>query len=314
MAQQLIMFCMVATPFKDDFTIDEEGLRGHLRRLVAARNGVYLAGGGAGEGHVLTSKEFRRVCEIGVEECKGKVPTYTNPREARSASAMYEYAREAVAAGVDVVQLYQLEGGHGMQPTLAEQEAYWSELLDQIKHPVAISVHAYAGFRPKPGYLRDLHRRYPQIVAINVMGGPPAYLLEVRDEMPASVACYTGINMLAQGLALGAAGALEAESNIIPNICQSLLDAWQARDIEKLTRSAQTVQRFSSIVNQWAPSTARWVKMAMRVLDLPGGGGPLRRPYLMPGPEDQKRMADAFEKMGLRQLEGLPLVKAAAGH
>lgn len=306
------MFCMVATPFKDDYSLDEDGLRAHLRRLVAARNGVYLAGGGAGEGHVLTAKEYRRICEIGVEECKGKVPTYTNPRESRSAAAMYEYAREAVAAGVDVVQLYQLEGGHGMSPTQAEQDAYWSELLDAIRHPVAISVHAYAGFRPRPGYLRELHQRYPQIVAINVMGGPPAYLMEVRDEMPAAVACYTGINMLVQGLALGAAGALEAESNVIPNLCQSLLDHWQTRDLEKLTRSAQVIQRFSTVVNLWAPSTARWVKMAMRVLDLPGGRGPLRKPYLMPGEEDQKRMADAFKQLDLRRLEGLPAATATA--
>jgi 4-hydroxy-tetrahydrodipicolinate synthase len=305
MPQDLVMFCMVASPFQADGSLDEDALRAHLRRLVAARNGVYLAGGGAGEGHVLTPAEFRRICEIGVEECKGKVPTYTNPRESRTAEAMYQYAREAVAAGVDAVQLYQLEGGHGMKPTQEEQDAYWQDLLDAIKHPVAISVHAYAGFQPRTGYLRELHRRYPQIVAINVMGGPPSYLVEVRDEMPAEVACYVGIGTVVQGLALGAQGALEAESNVIPNLCQSILDHWQDRDLERLTQSAQNVQRFANIVNQWAPSTARWVKMAMRVLDLPGGKGPLRKPYLMPGPEDQKRMLDAFEAMGLRELEGL---------
>ena len=306
MAQDLTMFCMVATPFKDDLSIDEEGLRAHIRRLVAARNGLYLAGGGAGEGHQLTPAEFRRICEIGVEEAKGKVPTYTNPRESRSAAAMYEYASEAVKAGVDAVQIYQLEGGHGMIPNQVEQEAYWSELLDAIHHPVAISVHAYSGFRPRPGYLRELHRRYPNIIAINVMGGPLSYLMEVRDEMPASVACYTGIATVVQGMALGAAGALEAESNIIPNVCQSILDAWKARDTDGLMRSAQAVQRFTTIVNEWAPSTARWVKLAMRVLDLPGGRGPLRKPYVMPGSDDEKKMAAAFKGLGLRELEGLP--------
>ena len=78
------MFCMSATPFKEDGSLDEEGLRVHLRRLVAAGNGVYLGSGGAGEGHVLTVPELRRIYDIGVEECKGKVPTYANPREPRS--------------------------------------------------------------------------------------------------------------------------------------------------------------------------------------------------------------------------------------
>jgi dihydrodipicolinate synthase/N-acetylneuraminate lyase len=143
------------------------------------------------------------------------------------------------------------------------------------------------------------------------MGGPASYLVEVRDELPASVACYVGIATVVQGLALGAAGALEAESNIIPNLCQSLLDHWKSGDLESLSRSAQNVQRFTNIVNQWAPSTARWVKMAMRVLDLPGGQGPLRKPYLMPGPEELAKMGRQFEAMGVRELEGLPAPAAA---
>jgi 4-hydroxy-tetrahydrodipicolinate synthase len=306
MPEKLIMFCTSATPFNEDGTLDEEGLRAHLRRLVDAGNGVYLGGGGAGEGHALSIEEFRRVCEIGVEECKGKVPTYSNPREAYNAEVMYTYASAAVSAGIEVVQLYQLVGGHGMIPTQLEQEAYWNDLLDAIATPVAISVHGYAGFRPRPGYLRDLHRRYPQIVAVNVMALPPSYLAEVIDEMPASVACYTGITYDIQGLALGAAGALEAESNIIPNLCQSLHDHWLSGDLASLSKSAQFVQRVQNIVNQWAPSTARWVKMAMRVLDLPGGQGPLRKPYIMPPAEELKKMADAFEAIGLRELEGLP--------
>ena len=40
-----IMFCMAATPFTEDGSLDEAGLRAHLRRLVAAGNGIYLGSG-----------------------------------------------------------------------------------------------------------------------------------------------------------------------------------------------------------------------------------------------------------------------------
>ena len=50
------------------------GIRRHLRRMAAAGVGVYLGGGGSGEGYVLAPEEARRLLAIGVEELKGKVP------------------------------------------------------------------------------------------------------------------------------------------------------------------------------------------------------------------------------------------------
>src|ERR1700682_4135083 len=104
--RDLTMFTMALTPFADDGSLDEPAMRQHLQRLVDARNGIYLLSGGAGEGHVLTPVEARRVCELGVEIGQGKVPVYANPRESRTALDVLVYAREAAAAGVDVIQFY----------------------------------------------------------------------------------------------------------------------------------------------------------------------------------------------------------------
>lgn len=301
--QPLTMFCMSATIFNEDGTLDDDGLRKHLQRLVDARNGIYLGSGGAGEGHVLTPKELRQVYDVGVDVAKGKVPLYANPRESRSAAAMYEVAKEAVAAGVDVVQLYQLDGGHGMIPTQREQEAYWKELLDKISHPVAISIHLYAGYMATPAFLKELCGRYEQICAINVMGPGNGYFIQLRDLLPELVKLYTGVAQLVEVATLGAAGALLAENNIIPNICQEIADGYEAGDLAKVSVATKNVQRFSNVVSQWAPSTARWVKMAMKVLDL--GPSTLRPPYLMPTEEEQQRMSASFDALNIRALEGL---------
>jgi 4-hydroxy-tetrahydrodipicolinate synthase len=301
------MFCMAATPFAEDGSLDEEGLRQHLRRIVDGGNGIYLGSGGAGEGHVLTPAELRRIYEIGVEVGRGRVPVYANPRESRSAAAMYEVAREAVAAGVDAVQLYQVDAGHGMIPTVLEQEAYFRELLGEIDHPIAISFHIYAGYTAPIPLVAALCRDHPQIVAINVMGPPNSFFMELRDAVPESVRMYTGIVNLLQGLALGASGALLAENNIIPRLCRSLADAWLAADLDTASDGARTVQRFGNVVNRWAPSTARWVKMAMKVLDLPAGNGVLRRPYMLPPESEQREMLHALDALRIRELEGLPV-------
>jgi 4-hydroxy-tetrahydrodipicolinate synthase len=301
---------MSATPFQSDGSLDEEGLRSHIRRLVAARQGVYLGSGGAGEGHTLTVAELRRVYDIGVAEAKGKVPVCANPRESRSAAAMFEVAHQAIEAGVDLVQIYQLDAGHGMIPTQREQEAYFGELLSALNHPIAISIHALAGYRATSAFLADLCGRYQQIVAVNVMHPSNAYFVELRDALPPRVKLYTMVTNLVQVLSLGAAGALLAESNILPNICQDLADAYEKGDMSRLSTTMMTIQRFDNIVDRWMPSTARWVKMAMKVLGL--GNGVLRLPYLLPPDEDLRRMADAFAALRIAELEGLSGARRAS--
>jgi 4-hydroxy-tetrahydrodipicolinate synthase len=294
---------MMATPFQEDGSLDEVAVRTNVERLADARQGVYLGSGGAGEGHVLSRQELRRLYDIGVQAAKGRVTVCANPRESRTAADMYAVAKEAVAAGVDMVQLYQLDGGHGMIPTQLEQAQYFNELLPELNHPVAISIHALAGYRPTVKFVQDLCSRYPQIEAINLMHASTSNFVELRDALPERIRIYTIVTNMIQILALGADGVLMAENNIIPNICQRTLEAYEAGDIAALSEGMLTIQRFDNIVNRWMPSTARWVKMAMKVLGL--GNGVLRLPYLLPPQEELDKMAAGFEALKIRQLEGM---------
>ncbi len=305
-SDQRTMFCMVATPFTDDDQLDEPAFRAHLRRMVDANNGVYLGSGGAGEGHALTPGELKRVYEIGVEECKGKVPTYANPREARTSAGMYEVARLAVDANVDSVQFYPMDGGHGMRPTYAEQEAYYRDLLDAIDHPVSISVHPAVGYTTPIPLLKRLCDDYSQVHAINVLVQDMGYFVELKDSLRSGVSLYTGIANVLLSMPLGSRGCLEAESNIAPRLCRPLIDHYQAGDMDKVGEAMTNVVRLGNIVKRWAPSTARWVKMALKVLDLPGGNGKLRKPYRLPPDAELREMSSAFDSMGLKQIEGLP--------
>ena len=307
--RELTMFTMSVTPFHPDGSVDEGELKVHLQRLIDGNNGIYVLSGGTGEGHVLTPKEARQICEVAVQTAKGKVPVYANPRESRSAADVLVYAKEAVAANIDVVQIYQLDGGHGMKPNLPEQEAYWHAVLNAIDHPLAISIHPGAGYAAPPELLARLAEQYPQITAINVVGIPLSYVTEVREAVPQRIKLYAHISNIAQALALGCAGALQAEGNIIPKTCRGILDAYLAGDMETLAEKAQVVQKFANIVNQWSPSTARWLKMSMKVLGM--GNGVLRPPYLLPNEAEQQRMAAAFQKLKVREVEGME--RALAG-
>jgi dihydrodipicolinate synthase/N-acetylneuraminate lyase len=301
----LMIMCMSLTPFQEDGSLDEEQLRIHLRRLVAARNAICLGSSGSGEGTALTVKELRRVYEIGVEEAKGKVPVWANPREAYSAAEMYEVAKEAVAAGVDAVSLYQLKGGHGMIPNEREQQAYFEDLLDVIDCPVAIEITTSQGYYATVPFVTQLCKRYEQICAIAVMGTPHNYFVALRDVLPDSIALHTSPLDFVHRLALGARAVWMPWNNVIPNIAQSIADGFAAGDLPKVCKATLTYQRFSRIMDPWYPKTPRGLKMAMKVLGL--GNGVLRRPYLLPPEEDLRIMERAFGELHIRELEGLTI-------
>lgn len=303
-ADKPLVFCMASTPFTADDRVDEPGFRAHLRRLVGAGVGVYLASGGAGEGHAMTAEELARVYAIGVEECKGKVPVYANPPEPRTAKQMLAMMQSAVKAGVDVVQIYPVDAGHAMKPTYLEQETYYRELLDAVDHPIALSVHVYSGYIGPIPLFKALCRDYPNIVAINVMGTPIHYLVELRDAVGPKVAIYTRMINIIEGMAIGCQGALAAEPNVIPKLCRSVVDHFQAGDAMKSGAALADVVRFASIVDRWSPSTARWVKMALKVLDLPGAGeGRLRRPYVLPVQKELDEMARLLKELRIMEKE-----------
>jgi 4-hydroxy-tetrahydrodipicolinate synthase len=299
----ITMFCVSQTPFDEDLRIDEPAFRAHLRRVVAAGNGVYVGSPGAGEGYALSVAEYRRLFDIAVEEVAGRVPLHTNPREAHTASEMLEIASQAVAAGIDVVSLYQLDAGHGGSPSQAEQAAYWEELLGAIDHPVAISIHGQSPYSASVEVIEGLCRRFEHVVAINVMGGPHTVLTQLRDALPERIALHTNHANLVHTLALGAVGALGQENNIAPRICRSLADGYEAGDLERVQRAVTMLQRLTSAVTRVAGAggSGRWIKLGLQAIEQ--GNGVLRPPYLRASDEQVRQARAAFDAAGVWAME-----------
>lgn len=298
-----LAFGMVATPFKEDGSLDEDGFRAHLRWVSDSGCGVYLGSGGSGEGHALSLDEITRVYEIGVEECKGKVPVRANPPEQRHAQGMIAVASAAARAGVDVVQVYQLDAGHGMMPTPAEQEHYYRTVLDAIDHPVAFSIHSYSGYLAPIPMLKRLADDYPHLKTFNAMGIPINYFVALKDALGPEIDYFVGVRQIMEGLPLGAAGFMAAEPNIAPYLCRSIAEHYGRGEHAEFAEAFTNLTRLISIVTRWAPANARWIKMAMKVLGQPGGNGVLRAPYLLPGDDQLAEMKRAFDEFGLSKIE-----------
>jgi dihydrodipicolinate synthase/N-acetylneuraminate lyase len=295
--------CNTTTPFTAAGGLDEDALRRHLRRMVAARTGVFLGSPGSGEMHTLSDVEFGRVCEIAVDECGGRVPVYAMTGEVHDAAATIRVGRIAAAAGVDAVQIFQVMGGHGMVATRDEQEAYFDTVLAAIDHPVAISFHGIAGYLAPVDLVAKLYHDVPSLCAVYVYMASWTYLSEVRDAVPSHIPLGVEIAGAVQSFALGAHSMTGAEPNVIPVTCRALVDAYEASDIAEVEVLAQRIQRLSDAVRRWRPLNSRWIKMALRVLELPGGEGGVRAPLVLPDESELAMMAQAFDRLGVRDWE-----------
>jgi 4-hydroxy-tetrahydrodipicolinate synthase len=296
---------MVITPLDKNDRIHEAAFRAHLKRMVSAGLGIYVGSGGSGEGHALTPAEYEEVCGIAVDECKGKIPVYTNPHETRTARDMVELMQRCARTGVDLVQAYQLDPGHGRRPPLEEQNAYYRYILDRVDHPTAISIHSGAGYIAPPEFVAKLCQDYPQVKIINLATGSDLqYFVRLSDMLGPGVRLFGGQANALGALGLGGWGVQDTVANVAPKLCASIVTHFLAGDNTRA--GAAYAQSLRLMAPVWG---TRWggppmIKGVLAALDLlPEEGSFVREPYLKP---DSAAVAQAVAGVKALNIEELP--------
>jgi 4-hydroxy-tetrahydrodipicolinate synthase len=269
-------FVISITPFGQDESFDEDGVRSHLRRMANAGIGVYLGGGGSGEGYALTNQETRRLLEIGVDEIKGKVPVRSMGKEPRTAQEMIDFVAVAQDAGVDATQIYSLDQGHGHRPARDEIQTYFDDVLSAINVPAIISTHQSVGYQVPVEMLADLVERY-DVIGINCSHQDMSYLARIVDTVGGQVGVHVGgpHNALT-AWSLGATGYLSSEANFVPELCMSVVEAYRTGDAEALTSSFGKLLRISMAF--YGAGGIRATKAVLARLGMAGGSP--RKPQL----------------------------------
>jgi 4-hydroxy-tetrahydrodipicolinate synthase len=289
------------TPFAADGALDEAALRGHLRRMADAGVGVYLAGSGSGEGYSLSHDETIRVLEIGVEELRGRVPVRAMGVEPRTAMQMVELAHLARDVGVDAVQVYSLDQGHGNAPIPTELERYFRDVLDNVTIPVVLSSHQSVGYFIPAGLIGALLDDYDDIAGIHCTSPDVTYLLRVLEAVNGRVDVHVGGPMHALTcLALGGQGFLSSDANLVPRLCQSVIERFAAGDLVGCTGAYHRLMRVFAITRDLGGIVA--TKAALGLLGVPGGVP--RRPRLPATEATRARVqAELVEAFALRATE-----------
>ncbi len=296
-------FVISLTPFDANGEIDEPAFRAHLARLREAGIGVYVGGSGSGEGYTMTRDETERLLRIAVDELKGKVPVRAMGVEPRTAKQMIEFLALAKDCGVDAAQVYSLDVGHDVAPTPQEAERYLSDVLEAADLPVAISTHFSVGYKQPIDLLARLVDRYPNIVGINCTHPDLHYLSTLIDQVADRVQVMVGGPM--QGLtvlALGGHGYLSSEGNIAPKLCVSVIDRFEAKDIDGMMDAfGRLIRLFGAALSGGG---TRVTKSALNRLGLAGGTS--RLPRLIIEDERLDKLLAVIEQLDIPRIEGWP--------
>jgi 4-hydroxy-tetrahydrodipicolinate synthase len=304
------LLCRMATTFTPDHELDEDAFEQLLQRFIDADLGVYIGSGGSGEGHALTDGELSRIYEIGVAVGKGRIAVNANPPEKHTVAQTVHQARLAVAAGVEVINVYGPTMSHGYRPTDEEIVAYFEGILHEVGAPIAIAPNPVLGYSPSARVMAGIADRNPNVVAINLAGLGNAYFVSLMDALHREVPVYVPFDGSLYTLPLGATGLLSAEANILPRTLRRYLDLHEQGGTKQLVAVYADLQRFHTFAKRWYGATPRWIKLAMRLLDLPGGAGGPRPPYLWPPDAQVRRFARELLELHIPEIDELA---AAAG-
>ena len=263
-------FAISITPFDEQGVIDEEKLRGHFRYLGAGGVGVYVAGGASGEAFTFTRDENKLVLTAAAEELKGKAPVRAMGIEPRSAGQMIAFAELAAEAGLDAVQVYSLDQGHGLRPSDAEMLAYYTEVLSNISLPAVISSHHLSGYTIPLPIIQQLLEKYEHLIGLNLSTPDINYVTRVIDAVKGRAEVHVGgMQAAPAALMLGGNGYLSSQANLAPRLSQSVCEYFAAGDLAGMSAAFAKVLRLLSADATYG--NVRGVKEALNQLGLHGG-------------------------------------------
>jgi len=282
----------LVTPFRQDFSLDEDGLRRLVRRQLEAGVHFLVPCGTTGESPTLTRREHLRVVEITLEEAKGKCPVVAGCGGYNTAEVV-ELARELESMGVDgllsVTPYYN-------KPTQEGLYQHYRTIAASTRLPIVIySVAGRTGVNVEPATVRRL-AEIDNIVGIKEASGNIAQMAQICATVPDDFDVLSGDDSITVALAaLGGRGVISVASNEIPGPMRELAQACLDGDFataRRLQKRWLALMEVNFIESNPIPVKAALARMGLCA--------PVwRLPLVPPSPASMTRIEQVLAQTGL---------------
>jgi 4-hydroxy-tetrahydrodipicolinate synthase len=282
----------LVTPFTSAEELDEAALRRLVRRQLAAGIHFLVPCGTTGENPTLSSTERRRVVELVVEECRGRVPVLAGAGgyDTREVVAL---AREMAAAGANgllsVTPYYN-------KPTPEGLYAHYRAVADATDLPVVVyNVPGRTACNIEPATLVRL-AGIPHIAGVKEASGNMMQICRVCHDVPDDFVVLSGDDALTLPMmAIGARGVISVASNEVPRPMVEMVEAAEQNRFDEAGRIHNRLLPLM-LVN-FVESNPIPVKAALAELGLITEA--YRLPLVAPRPDSRQKIVAALKNLGM---------------
>jgi len=291
------------TPFKPDFSIDEDGMRRNFEHWISDLkiDGFFIAGK-QGEFFSMSVEERKRSLEIAIDACAGRAQTIMSCSD-QNIDVVMDLAKHAERAGADYIVVHApvLHFLTAQDETLAE---YYRRIADQVDIGIALWSHPDSGYLMSPqlcARLADLEN----VVAIKYSVPRPMYADLTRlagDRILVSTSSEEEWldNILELGWQLYLCSSppylLQTASDLRMRRYTDLAFAGNEIEAKRVRDSLNPVRK--AIRTTRPPEKPHSHQKFWQQL-LGQTGGAVRAPLLELTPEERRRTQEAFEASGL---------------
>lgn len=224
-------YTALITPFTQDDQLDEEGLRHLIKRQIHSRIDGIVILGTTGEAPTLHEREKKRITEIAIKECIGKIPLIigTGSYSTKQAIQNTIAAEEAGAEAALIVTPYY------NKPTQEGFYQHFKAIADAVNLPIIIyNIPGRCGQNLLPETLKRL-LDISSIVGVKEGSGSISQINEMIEIVKAirpDVSILSADDGLTLPLmALGGDGVISVISNLLPEEVKKLVDAITSNDM-----------------------------------------------------------------------------------
>ena len=262
------------TPFKDDLTVDFEGLRRLVDYYVEeVKVDGLVPCGTTGESATLSHKEHADVIRVVIEHARRRIPVIasTGSNSTREAIELTQLARELGADATLQV------GPYYNKPTQQGLFDHFQAVAQAAGLPMVIyNIPGRTSRNIEPQTIARLWREVPEVIGLKDSSGDLHQAMEIyRGTDPATFKIYSGEDIMTFGLLChGGAGAIAAVAHVVGREVKAMCEAvWQGRIAEAREVHYRLMEVIDALFVEPNPTP---VKQAVEWLGLPAG--PLRPP------------------------------------
>ncbi|MEO3997457.1 dihydrodipicolinate synthase family protein [Mesorhizobium sp. CAU 1732] len=292
------------TPFDERGEIDEDGLRRHLTRLVAAGVVPYLAGSGSGEANGLSPVERTRIFEIARDTLGPNAPLRYAAFEPRTLGDLFRAIEDVRPYRPDAVRLTVPDLGHGHVATATEAETFLRDALGELTAlsvPVSLAIGSESVRSTPPAVLVEaLLRDHANIVSLELGTADPSILLSYLGIAGTRPVLVPSAGHFLSGLALGVSGGFGPLMNLLPNTHRRLLTSFRKGDLRGVEDDYRTIVAVQGLLRPYG--TVIPIKAALSAFGLPAGEP--RRPRLALGAAETRAIVAGLIALGVPEAEG----------